>query len=716
MQGAQVPFQFKFGVCNGLTNQKIQLLDGALAGLFLGAQIVLPKTIMMNGAQFVSVTDQNMQPLDHLFNMTRFETEMQQLYSDFWCRHKQFRACKIWCSDTPPAAITYDEAPEATKAATKIVDVELKPKDWAANGLTQVGEVAFKHIFDEKPQNSSKVRILRITVPCEFWFQLKVVEGDAFWEEFWKINDAFEFNNEILRVSKTAKDALLTNFGVIAQEKARQFGYRFDRGLIQHGGYHVVHLRAEKDWHAHCKVWFSWSGKRDNCMNNTFSIGNVLLSEGISPTLPVYLATGLSELEIQLLRNLPSMQNFFNIYTVVTKSMLGLPSDVGNKREYWAAVDYMFSKNADWFVGNSISTFSALTMEVRARQRMPVLAYNGGMMALEMINCIRSNILTMIPPMRPAEIKWVFTLPWNIEQNDLAYNMTMAAVKSAAAKAGLIPVCVTADNPNSTVLVKLVSMGVRVIYHRPTWVESAEQFLEKKISEQSDVVPSASQFDALMAQWLRIDIPVLGLLDEFVLYTDIDVLFLNDISWKDLLGKNHLSLRASLFRKMLGKGFLHEYATTGRVGIPQFLGVADRWGSTVGFNRDPDDGSDCGVMLMNLRSLRESHEQFRRFVLHKQWKQLMRLADKHGSDPCFYDGFYQRSSLPARLVWKPQRIQMASLVHFEGVNCHADIAPYVRNGGGRTHSYRQRVEECFDLEFCWSSYLEFCSEYYSYVP
>ena len=76
---AQVPFQFKFHICNGLTNQKLQLLDGALAGLFLGAQIVLPKTIVLNGAQFVSVTDQNRQPLDHMFNMTRFETMIQQV-------------------------------------------------------------------------------------------------------------------------------------------------------------------------------------------------------------------------------------------------------------------------------------------------------------------------------------------------------------------------------------------------------------------------------------------------------------------------------------------------------------------------------------------------------------------------------------------------------------------------------------------------------------
>lgn len=594
---------------------------------------------------------------------------------------------------------------------TTVVDVKLKRKDWAASGLTQVGEVALKHISDannsmEKNRNK---RILRITVPCEFWFEVKVVEGGAFWDEFWKINNALEFNQEILWVGKTIKHALLTDFSGVAREKASRFGYQFNKDLIQHGGYHVVHLRAEQDWQEHCKVWLSWREKRDNCINNTFSIGNVLLSEGISPALPVYLATGLSAQEILNLQDLPSMHSFFNIYTVVTKGMLGLPADVGNKREYWAAVDYMFSQNAEWFVGNSISTFSALTMEVRARQKMSVLPYNGGTMKLEEINCIRSNALTMIPPMR-AEIKWVFTLPRKIEQNDLVYNMTMVAVKSAAAKTGLIPVCVTAGDPSSTVLVKLVSMGVRVIYHRPEWLEIAERNLQQK----NEKNVREAQLDALVAQWLRIDIPVLGFLDEFVLYTDIDVLFLNDIFWKDLLGKNHLSLRESLLRNMFGKAFFDEYAPTGGVGVPKILAVAERWGSTVPASKN-DDGLDCGVMLMNLRSLRESHERFRHFVLHKQWKQLLKVADMHGTDPCVYAGFYQISSLPRRLAWKPQGTQMATLIHFEGINCHADIAPYMRSGAARTQPYKERLDECFDLEICRRSYLEFCSDYTAYV-
>ena len=651
------------------------------------------------------------------------------------------------------------EASETSKTSESkipnVVDVK-KPKDWSANGLIQVGETAIKNALDSKGEKREKEQhdkskkhkaSMRITVGCKFWFHLKVVEGNDFWEEFWKIDDALEFNQEILQIAKTAQHALRNRFGAIAQDHARNLGYKFDQDMIRYGGYHVVHLRAEQDWHAHCKVWFSWSEKRDNCMNNTFQIGNVLLSEGITPALPVYLATGLSEAEIQDLRNSksPSMKSFFNIYTIVTKGMLGLPMDVGNKREYWAAVDNIFSQNAEWFIGNSISTFSALAMEVRARLKMPILPYNGGTMALEDMNLIRSKSLTMIPPMRPG-IKWFFTLPASVRTHDLTYNMTIVAVKSALAKTELIPVAVVpvlaedaVHSYRSPVVVKLVSMGVRVIYHRPTWLEKAEESLPKNVT--------LTQRDTLMAQWLRIDIPILGLLDDFVFYTDLDVLFIHDIFWKELLGKDHLHLRDSLLRQMLDKtkksskltNFEYANATGGSdgspgaspggspggLGIPEFLGAADRWGKRVGTESEStestefevDDESiesefdyDCGVMLMNLRTLRESHDDFRQFVLKQQ--QLLK-SNLHVSDPCYYN-FYRKSNLPSRLIWKPQEPH-ASLVHFEGINCHDDVERYIKRGKTRSQFYTQRVKECFDLEFCHDSYVKFCLDYKTYL-
>ena len=176
-------FQFRFQICNGLTNQKLQILDGVLVALFLGAQIVLPKMIVLNGAQFVSITDTNMQPTDRIFNMTRFENKVQQIYSDFWCRRPENRAFKVWCSDNPPPAILYD-----TSVDVKNVNVEnlkLKADEWGQNALTDIGDAVFMRIFEDKRFAKNK-SILRITEPCEFWFNVKVKEGTDFWDEFWR--------------------------------------------------------------------------------------------------------------------------------------------------------------------------------------------------------------------------------------------------------------------------------------------------------------------------------------------------------------------------------------------------------------------------------------------------------------------------------------------------------------------------------------------------
>eukprot|EP00438_Fugacium_kawagutii_P034452 Skav206304 [mRNA] locus=scaffold4747:35467:37524:+ [translate_table: standard] len=622
------PLQFKFEICNGLTNQKLQILDGALVGLFLGAQIIFPKGIVMNGAQFVSVSNLNLKPADHIFNMTRFEKRMQQHYADFWCRRPSSEAFRLWCSDSPPAAIVYDnEIP-----ADAVQDVKLKAEQWGPEALVAFGNGAYQRIFAES-RLTLRSLVFRIIEPCQFWFNVKVVEGTAFWNEFWRIYNALDFNDQILQLGESTKRYFLTRFGEAARFKAQKLGYDVDEEAIQYSGYHVVHLRAEQDWQEHCRIWASWKERRDNCFNNTWHIGNVLLSEGISPALPVYLATGLTESEVQDLRNIPSMRSFFRIYTVITKGMLGLTTDVGEEREYWAAVDFILGEDAEWFVGNSISTFSALMMEIRARRNMPSIPYNGGKMALEEIDCLRPREMILIPPVRPA-LKWLFTLPQFTKLHDAAYNTTMAALTSALAHTRLVPVCVTAADPYSPVVVRLASMGVRILYHEPTWINEANQVVEAW-----NLLASRSGFqymhpihvDDVMEKWIRMDIPVLGILDTFVLYTDSGVVFTEDVTWKDVLGDNHQNLARSMQRKMFSGPFFSAYATPGKLGVPRFFAVPD------------SGGGRHGIMFMNLKNLRDSYDVFRSFVLQKE-----RLLTAAGGDPCSYLDFYdERSSLPS---------------------------------------------------------------------
>ena len=593
-------FQFKVSMCHGLTNQRIQLLDGVLAALFLGAQIVLPQQIAFNGAQFVDA-DANLQPLEKLFNLAQFQRAVQSLYRDFWCRRGNSSAFGVWCLKATPCIV---------EELLPALELNLSQAAMTPEGLMNFGELARKSHGN-----------VQVKAGCDFWFKMKVKEGTEFWEMFWKLSEELKFSKEILDLAQELKMKIF-HYGALAREHAKAFGY-----LDSSRGYHVVHLRAELDWQRHCEKWESYVHKRDNCMNNTFQIGDVLISERISPSLPVYLATGLSVEELGKLKTTPSMQNFFSTYTVVTKEMLGVKPDV-QMREFWAAIDFALSEDAEWFVGNSISTFSAFIMEARSRSGRPLLPYNGGKMALEEIKCIRPKQLTLIPPLRPA-IKWVFIL--RRDQLDKVYNMTLAAVASAFDKTSLVPVCVSDADPQSDALQRLTSMGVRVIYHTPSYVSQEEQ-------------------------WIYAELPLLGLLDEFVLYTDTNVLFLKNITWKDLIGPEHERLAESLEKHMFGRSFFKSYASPGSVGVPKLI------------------SSDGPVRLLNLRGLRD----FNGPKLQKGLKS---------------------SALPEGLVSNAYKKSNALMVHFSGPKCH-DIVAYLKSRKVTLEQERHFLEQCRETNVC----------------
>ena len=276
--------------------------------------------------------------MDRIFNMVRLEQMIQQQFLDFWCQRREHHAFKVWCAEAPPPTASPATAwwlgtwcPQFRLVNQVSLALLKKNRQRMAMALTQ-------------PYRSEKI--------CEFWFKVKVVEGNDFCDEFWKIHEALTFNDEIIRVGEQTKRILLNLFGGVARDRATSMGYKLHEDSVRYGAYHVVHFRAEKDWHNHCALWFSWLERRDSWMNNTWHIGNVLLSEGITPTLPVYLATGLTEHEMKKLRKKPSMWSFFEIYTVVTKGMLGLTADVGQNREYWAALDFILGEDIDfcrWF-------------------------------------------------------------------------------------------------------------------------------------------------------------------------------------------------------------------------------------------------------------------------------------------------------------------------------------------------------------------------------
>lgn len=300
-------------------------------------------------------------------------------------------------------------------------------------------------------------------------------------------------------------------------------------------------------------------------------------------------------------------------------------------------------------------------------------------------------------------IKWLFILPQNVVQHDLIYNITMAAVKSALAKTQIVPVCVTAADPYSTVVVRLVSMGVRIVHHTPKWMQEVQKMVEKwnDIGARSFFQYFRPlQVEEVIARWLRIDLPMLGILDDFVLYTDVNVrshvLFTNDVNWMDLLGENHRNLARSMERKMFPGPFFNNYASPGKFGVPRFFAVPD------------NDRAHSGVMLMNLKELRQSYNDFLAFVVNVE--QLLKID---GVDPCSYFEFYEGTSLPARMSWKPHHPERkdVSIVHFYGPNCQVDILPYLRTGHVKFELYKGNLEMCAQERRC----AQLCRHYEHYL-
>jgi len=137
--------------------------------------------------------------------------------------------------------------------------------------------------------------------------------------------------------------------------------------LKSKGRYVALHLRVEEDWVAHCRMW-----PGDNCMTHTDDLSEVLKAKGIPFGTSVYLATGLTHKE--MLKHV-SVQRLAANYKIFTKDTLlhftSKELDFSKEREILAAIDWIVCDESDTFVGNSVSTFSALRLLGLQHQILP---------------------------------------------------------------------------------------------------------------------------------------------------------------------------------------------------------------------------------------------------------------------------------------------------------------------------------------------------------
>ena len=212
--------------------------------------------------------------------------------------------------------------------------------------------------------------------------------------------------------------------------------------------------------------------------------------------------------------------------------------------------------------------------------------------------------------------KWYFGV--NQAGLENCAGLIKAAVASCLANTALQPHCLYFGSRNPTIEA-IERMGVHIIPHIPT--------LQPELQ-----IGYGAKYKVFAGHWLRTDLPLIETEDQFILYTDIDVLFLR---WDPAL----------LLR-------------------PTYLAVAPehRIEDTSRFN--------SGVMILNLENMRAELGAFHAAIRKRL---LGDFKYPNHDQQSFNDHFRGRyDQLSPLMNWKPYwgRNDHASIVHFHGPKPH----------------------------------------------
>lgn len=205
-------------------------------------------------------------------------------------------------------------------------------------------------------------------------------------------------------------------------------------------------------------------------------------------------------------------------------------------------------------------------------------------------------------------MKWYFACN---ENSSHFFPLIEAAVNSAIKNTTLKPYFIF-DGKECELTKKLREKGVEIIFYRSSFYEA----LKNHYDERGLGIASGA--------FLRCDIPIIEQEDDFVLYTDCDVLFLKDFE---------LDLK------------------------PEFFACAPQSGKK-NFSH-----FNTGVMLMNVKKLRESHAQFCKFIENN-------LDDMFVFDQSAYQIFYSGKSTKLPIIFNHKPYwgvdRSAVILHFHG--------------------------------------------------
>ncbi len=226
-------------------------------------------------------------------------------------------------------------------------------------------------------------------------------------------------------------------------------------------------------------------------------------------------------------------------------------------------------------------------------------------------------------------MKWFFGLNDYASDFENYAKMLQVAVYTAQKHTSLIPHFLY-DGEENSLTAWLRERNVQVIHCRSFLYEQLKQIALERADENFLKIGAGA--------FLRTEIPrltaELGFDDEFILYTDLDVLFLSEVV-----------------------DSLERFS-------PTYFAVAPE-------NRRRDYRKmNTGVMLMNLTNLRAEDAKFKQFI-SQNLNILVEQGWDQGAYRLFYKGilWWKWNKLPLEFNWKPYwgDFSLARIIHFHGL-------------------------------------------------
>lgn len=404
-----------------------------------------------------------------------------------------------------------------------------------------------------------------------------------------------------------------------AMKPSAQFQLHIDKAMEHLGGnFNFLHLRIEQDWIKHCSIWRA-GAPSDNCFTNTLKIHEHLAIKGIKKTKKLYISLDWDGSFKPLAKMVIDKIHQAGYDVAVQRDVFFTKFE----REEAALVDYYLALAATKFLGNSVSTFSAMVILERQIKGNWASYYNMGDIPLS----------TFLPFYK---MPWVFT--YNGESPSYDY-MLKLSILSGVQIGRLTPFCLYSGSKNDAIYRWMVAQNVRIIQHVPKWKDRLDK-VYKTAAKNVVWSPLYGSKLRLFGTLQRLDIPVVRDLSEYnyVLFSDADTIFLRRISLESF-----------------------------PMPLPSTLSMAYEMDNTFPCN--------AGVSLMNLPGMRSSHSLLIDFTFENP---SLHFGDYGPIDQGALNEFYRQSmghecrlsELFNKKPYKNGGLKQSYILHFHGPKLH----------------------------------------------